>query len=331
MALALAELTRSNARLSSRSQVLSSFLRHAAGASLDEAKALLLGEATVLDDKLLRAFGHSPAAPGPSPHPSRDIAPDLLGGADNECVATAMSLFAALSSVIQREVSEAAAAAAADADGWRRQYEACDKERVHLLKSLQSSSQATSESRALTFYDGSLGSPDAGTSDDAALIKLGIKPLPTDPSPALPLSIVPASTAAALSQPARRELAAVRGQRDFLGAELEEVKKVLNRRAAEVASRECDMSSLDSQLTEALRQRDKYERRGEAKRARKGGELRPERGGRSCEAELDPGLAPGLASAKKELCPELGSLVRSRAGSRARSWAREREGRGAAS
>ena len=101
-------------------------------------------------------------------------------------------------------------------------------------------------------YNGSLpllSGEDFAVKDDAALVALGIQPIPTN-----------ALTSSTARTHQHHELDAVRSQREFLKVELKEATEALQRTKAEVAARECDMSNLSEEverLRSAAKKREK--------------------------------------------------------------------------
>jgi hypothetical protein len=177
----------------------------------------------LLDKKITSLCGPSPAplASGGAEAGSDDL--DLLGGSDNACANEVLSLFESTERIFDIEFRSELEAAGRERDVYQEMHEAGERERQELegrILSLENQlrTERNKNAEELTLYDGSLAIANPQgivTDDDRALIELGVEPVRSD-------ALIEGGSR--VTSKHKRELDVVRGQRDFLQREVEELR-----------------------------------------------------------------------------------------------------------
>ncbi|GMH48066.1 hypothetical protein TrVE_jg9898 [Triparma verrucosa] len=224
------------------------------GKTLGMVKADAIAFSSILDSNVIQLLGPSPASVnlaggGESSKDSKgkSLNLDLIGGEDNACVGEMMNFFKGMQTVFENECSAKIEAAEAEANQWKEQFEKSESERVMLLydykkmeEELDSVRNRTNEEVLESIYDGRLAlanGEDLAVKDDAALIAMGIQPIPTN-----------ALTTSVGRTHVHHEMDALRKQKEFLQKEVEDARAALHRQQAETNARECDMSNITDHL-----------------------------------------------------------------------------------
>ena len=203
--------------------------------------------AVLLDKKITSLCGPSPAslASGGAEAGSDDL--DLLGGSDNACANEVLSLLEATERIFEIEFRSELDAAGRERDVYQEMHEAGERERQELQgKILSLENQLRTErnknAEELTLYDGSLAIANPQgivTDDDRALIELGVEPVRND-------ALIEGGSR--VTSKHKRELEVVRGQRDFLQREVEELKRRTKGAEERENARVCDMSRMADEI-----------------------------------------------------------------------------------